>query len=79
MAELADIEDSNEREAKLLERRQEIADAAHEIQRTTRKTLGKNLASWSLGIAGSVWASTTGDLFASAWRSRSYFGPYSRF
>ena len=66
MAELAEIEDSNEREAKLLERRQEIADAAHEIQRTTRRTLGKNLASWSLGIAGSVWASTTGDLFGLA-------------
>ena len=61
MAELAEIDNSSEREAVLLERRQEIADAAHDIQRSTQRALGKNLASWSLGIAGGVWSLTTGD------------------
>ena len=54
MAELAEIDNPDERERVLLQRRQELADAAHDIQRSTRRTLGKNLASWSLGIAGSV-------------------------
>ena len=66
MAELAEIDNPNEREAKLLERRQEIADAAHDIQRSTRRGLGKDLASWSLGIAGGVWASASGDPFGLA-------------
>ena len=44
MIELADIEDPGERETLLLERRQEIADTAHDIQRMTRRTLHKNLA-----------------------------------
>lgn len=61
MVELAEIGDPNEREIVLLERRQEIADTAHDIQRATRRDLGKNLASWSLGIAGGVWSFSTGD------------------
>ncbi len=61
MAELAEIDNRNEREAKLLERRQEIADVAHDIQRSTRRELGKDLASWSLGIAGGVWSFASGD------------------
>ena len=61
MAELSEIESADERETKLLQRRQEIADAAHEIQRTTRRELRKNLRSWSLGIAGGVWSLATGD------------------
>ena len=61
MAELAEIDSAREREALLLQRRQEIADAAHELQRSTRKALRINLASWSLGIAGSAWSATTGD------------------
>ena len=61
MYELAGIDNPEEREVKLLERRQEIADAAHDIQRFTRRALGKNVASWSLGIVGGAWASVTGD------------------
>ena len=61
MAELAEIDNSNEREALLLERRQEIAGAAREIQRSTKQALGKGLRSWSLGIAGGVWSVATGD------------------
>lgn len=61
MVELAEIDDPDEREVVLLERRQEIADTAHDIQRATRRRLGKNLASWSLGIAGGVWSFSTGD------------------
>ena len=61
MAELAEIENPNQREAKLLERRQEVADAAHDIQRSMRRTLRKNLASWSLGIAGGIWSFASGD------------------
>ena len=59
--ELAEVEDLGERETLLLKRRQEIADAAHDIQRMTRLTLHKNLAAWSLGIAGGVWSFSTGD------------------
>ena len=61
MAELAEIDNSDERENVLLQRRQEIADAAHDIQRSTQRALGKNLTSWSLGIAGSVWSAAAGD------------------
>ena len=61
MAELAEISFPEEREALLLERRQEISDAAHDLQRSTRRALGRNLPSWSFGLAGGVWSATTGD------------------
>ena len=61
MIELAEVEEPSDRTTLLLERRQEISDAAHDIQRTTRRTLQKDLASWSLGIAGGVWSFSTGD------------------
>ena len=61
MDELAEIDDLDERESALLQRRQELADAAHDIQRSSRRALGKNLSSWSLGIAGGVLAVTSGD------------------
>ena len=62
MAELADIDDPNERETRLLERRQEIADAAHDIQESTLRAFGKGLTSpWSLGIAGGFWSWTNED------------------
>ena len=58
MAELAEIDDLAERERALLKRRQDIADAAHDLQRSTRGAFGKNLASWSLGITGAVWSAS---------------------
>ena len=61
MAELAGIDDANEREQLLLERRQEIADAAHELQRSTRRSLGRNLPSVSFGLAGAAWSIIGGD------------------
>ena len=62
MAELSEIDNPSEREARLLERRQEITDAAHDIQESTLRALGKSLTSpWSLGIAGSAWSLTSGD------------------
>ena len=61
MGELASIHNVDERENVLLERRQEIADAAHDIQRSTRRALGKDLTSWSLGLAGGVWSVAAGD------------------
>ena len=54
MAELAEIDALREREALLLERRQEISDMAHELQRSTRSALGRNLPSWSFGLAGTT-------------------------
>lgn len=79
MAELADIDASKEREALLLQRRQEIADEAHDLQRSTRIALGINLASWSLGLAGSAWSVTTGDPFgavlAASGLALGIFGP----
>lgn len=61
MAELAEVNLPEEREALLLERRQEISDAAHDLQRSTRMALRRNLPSWSFGLAGGVWSATTGD------------------
>ena len=61
MAELADIEDIEQREGALLRRRQDIADAAHDLQRSTRRAFRKDLASWTFGIAGGVWSVGAGD------------------
>ena len=56
LVEAAGVTEEGDRESLLLERRQEISDAAHELQRRTRLAIGKNLASWSMGIAGAAWA-----------------------
>ena len=61
MTELARPDDPYTRERLLVERREEIADEARNIQRSTRESLGKNLASVSLGLAGAAWSATTGD------------------
>lgn len=61
VVELAGIENPEEQELLLLERRQEIADTAHDIRRATTKSLMKNISSLSLGIAGSAWSLSTGD------------------
>lgn len=61
MIELSEVKEPGEREALLLERRQEIADQAHDLQKMTRRELKKNLTAWSLGIAGGVWSLSTGD------------------
>ena len=61
MVELADIDEAEVRERALVERRQEIADAAHELQRLTRYSLGKNLASFAFGMAGAAWGIAAGD------------------
>lgn len=61
MTELAAVDDPGDRESLLLERQQELAEAAHDLQRSTRRALGKNLASWSLGLVGGAWALGTGD------------------
>ena len=61
MAELSAIDNPEEREALLLERRQEIADTARDIRHSTRRAFRKNLSSWSLGLAGGAWGLGTGD------------------
>ena len=61
MAELADFSLPQEREAHLLQRRQEIADAAHDLQRSTRRALRRNLPSWFFGLAGAAWSAASGD------------------
>ena len=66
MVELGRISDPSEREAELVKRRQEIADLAHDNRRSIGRTVGKSLASWSLGLAGSVWSAATGDVLGAA-------------
>ena len=66
MAELGEISDPEERENQLLKRRQEISDAAHALQRSTRSGLGRNLASLFLGLAGCVSSGIGGDPLGSA-------------
>jgi len=60
LAELAAI-DAQDRERMLLERRQELADAAHELRTTARRGFAKDLSSWSLGLAGATWAIAAAD------------------
>ena len=64
--ELSQMRDQRERESALFRRRQEIADMAHETRKVTRMALGKNLASWSLGITGTAWSVSTGDVLGAA-------------
>ena len=68
MVELAAVDEPGDREALLVERRQEIANAAHDLQRSTRRTLGKNLTSFSFGLAGAAWTYVSGgfDLLSAA-------------
>ena len=61
IVELAGIDSADDRERALLKRRQEISDAAHDLQRTARSAFGKDLRSWFLGIAGGAWSVATGD------------------
>jgi hypothetical protein len=60
-SDLAEITEPEEREARLLDRREELSDAGHELQRSARKAFGKNFAAWSLGLAGSWWSLAHGD------------------
>ena len=62
MVELGRIEDSEERRALLTERRQEIADLANDNRGAMERSVGKNLGSYSMGIAGGVWSIFTGDI-----------------
>ena len=58
--ELSEV-DAGAREILLLERQQELEDAAHDIRRATRQAFRKNLPPMLLGIAGSAWALAAGD------------------
>ena len=62
MAELAGVVRPRGTGSLLLERRQVLADAALELQRSTCKARAKNLPSWSLGIAGASCSATAGHL-----------------
>lgn len=64
--ELGRLKDPAEREAELQKRRQEIADMAHDNQRTMTQSFGKNVASWSMGITGGAWSVGTGDVLGAA-------------
>ena len=66
LVELGRLGDPAEREAMLLERSQEIADLAHDNRRSVGRSVGKSLASWSMGIAGGVWSAAAGDLLGAA-------------
>lgn len=66
MAELAAIAEPEQREALLLDRREQIANAAEDLRRATDRAFKKSLSSWSLGLAGGAWALTTGDALGAA-------------
>ncbi|GJM36939.1 MAG: hypothetical protein R8F63_20275 [Acidimicrobiales bacterium] len=61
LAELCTVPEKGDRMQLLLERRQELADNAHDLQRSSRAALGRNLSSWSLGLAGAAWSAASGD------------------
>lgn len=54
--EVAREADPEGREKLLLARREELADAAHALRTNARRAFSKNLASWSLGLAGATWS-----------------------
>ncbi len=66
LVELGQLSDPVEREAAILERRQEIADMAHDNRRSVGRSVGKSLTSWSMGIAGGVWSAANGDVLGAA-------------
>ena len=58
--ELSEV-DEQKREALLLDRKQELEDAAHDIRRATRQALRRNRPPLAMGIAGSAWSLAAGD------------------
>lgn len=60
-ADLAGISDADEREVRLLERREELEEAGRALRRSARTAFGKNLAAWTFGLAGSWWSLAHGD------------------
>jgi len=60
-ADLASIRDADERENRLLERREELEEAGRALRRSARTAFGKNLAAWAFGLAGSWWSLAHGD------------------
>ena len=66
MVELAMVENPEERELMLQERREQIRDVAHDLQLLSRRAMGKDLVSWTLGISGTAWSATTGDPLGTA-------------
>jgi hypothetical protein len=65
VAELSPLE-AEERESLLADRRDELADLAHELRRTSIRTWRQPLASIGLGAAGAAWAAGQGDIVAAA-------------
>ena len=63
LVEIGELKEANERRDLLLERKQEIADLAHDNRRTLRKSIQRNLASYAMGIAGGIWSIASGDTF----------------
>jgi hypothetical protein len=61
LGELASIEDTNDRAELLDRRREELADAANDLRRHSRKAFQKARDTWVLGIAGSAWAVGSSD------------------
>lgn len=61
LAELASIEDMRDRAQLLEDRREELADAANDLRRTSRRAFAKARDTWALGIAGAAWAAVAQD------------------
>lgn len=66
MYDIAAVEDQTDRIRLADERQEELAEAAFELKRASRASLGKGLSSFALGIGGAAWSATTGDPFGFA-------------
>ena len=66
LSEVANADGSEAQEVLLLERREEMADAAHDLRRIARRAFARTLGSWSLGLAGAAWSGAGGDLLSLA-------------
>lgn len=65
IAELSSLE-PEERERRLFDRRDELADRAHDLRRTSMRAWRQPLASVGLGAAGAAWSVTQGDVVPAA-------------
>lgn len=61
LAELASVDEPSDRAQLLDRRREELADAANDLRRASRRAFSKARDTWALGIAGAAWAAVAGD------------------
>jgi hypothetical protein len=66
LAQLATTAEPTERSRAIADRQEELADEAKRLEQAARRALGRPLAAFALGIAGSAWAIAGNDAIGAA-------------